>query len=306
MDPTGLTYDDVIEMAKKKMKAESSDWKYRIRNWGKSRWQQREQNLQKIAASVDGDTIVGLAQAGLVALGFDLGDYGKGGVDGDFGPRTKAAVKHFKGLIGEKRTEELDEKTIHAIYMAAIAGLTQDDLKSQPMGLIGKTRYWTREQWGAREPAGIVSMDPNKKGVILHQTDGPPNQSVSYIQDLHINKRKWSDIGYHFLIAGSGDIYEGRPIDKLGAHTGGKNTGNIGIAFMGKFTNLKTSAPLTEAQITSGWSLINSIESVLGIPHDEFHYSGHYLYNNEKPACPGYPVRKEFLPWTVRGGEVIK
>ena len=303
VDPTGLTYEDVVNMSLERMINEDMDLTYKLFNHGLSKWEQRKDNLMKLAENVDGDTLVGLAQAGLGALGYDLGP---SGIDGITGAYTKSAVEHFQGLIGEKRTGELDEKTRNAIHLAAISGLTQDDLKSKPMGLIGKSRYWTREQWGAHEPAGYVSMDPNKTGVILHQTDGSPNQSIKSIQNDHIKRRKWSDIGYHFLIAGSGYIYEGRPLDKLGAHVAGKNTGNIGISFMGKFTNSSTSTPMTEAQITSGWSLIRSIESVLGIPHGRSHYSGHYLYNNEKPACPGYPVRNEFLPWTVRGGEVIK
>ena len=44
----------------------------------------------------------------------------------------------------------------------------------------------------------------------------------------------------------------------------------------------------------------------LGIPHDRSHYSGHYLYNNENPHVPGYPVRKWNFYLGQLEGEVIK
>lgn len=53
------------------------------------------------------------------------------------------------------------------------------------------------------------------------------------IENLHISKFKWADIGFHFMIGPSGKVYEGRPIDFKGSHTGGLNTENIGIAFIG-------------------------------------------------------------------------
>ena len=42
--------------------------------------------------------------------------------------------------------------------------------------------------------------------------------------DLHMGpERGWADIGYHFVIDGSGRVFEGRHADVLGAHAGGAN-----------------------------------------------------------------------------------
>ena len=49
----------------------------------------------------------------------------------------------------------------------------------------------------------------------------------------HVEERKWSDIGYHLIIHRRGDIAEGRPIDRAGAHCRGANKHSVGIASVG-------------------------------------------------------------------------
>ena len=45
----------------------------------------------------------------------------------------------------------------------------------------------------------------------------------------------WCGIGYHFFIRKDGTVYEGRPLDMIGAHAGGNNYDSIGICFEGSF-----------------------------------------------------------------------
>ena len=68
---------------------------------------------------------------------------------------------------------------------------------------------------------------------------------VKGIQDFHQNVRGWSDIGYHFILDQEGRIYQGRPfldgsvnlanppVLAQGAHVGGANLGNVGVAMLG-------------------------------------------------------------------------
>jgi hypothetical protein len=76
----------------------------------------------------------------------------------------------------------------------------------------------------------------------VHHTEGP--RAVTWddavtemrlIQDFHQRGRGWIDIGYHFVIDGSGRIFQARPLSVVGAHTASNNDGNIGISFMGNF-----------------------------------------------------------------------
>jgi len=68
---------------------------------------------------------------------------------------------------------------------------------------------------------------------------------VKAIQNFHQDVRGWSDIGYHFILDQEGRVYQGRPfLDNRrnlstpprlaqGAHVGGFNVGNIGVAMLG-------------------------------------------------------------------------
>jgi len=77
--------------------------------------------------------------------------------------------------------------------------------------------------------------------IIIHCTDTRPNwwadksaqQKVDEVRRWHVQDRGWSDIGYHFLIDRDGTVVEGRPLERVGAHTKGKNTGTIGISLFG-------------------------------------------------------------------------
>src|SRR5262249_24830334 len=93
-------------------------------------------------------------------------------------------------------------------------------------------------------------------------SDPDPAATVRAIYFFHTITRGFGDIGYHLLIDEAGTVYEGRwsgtdrvPVfgPELGpdgrpqmvnaAHVGGFNSGNIGVALLGDFTNqLPTSA----------------------------------------------------------------
>ena len=61
----------------------------------------------------------------------------------------------------------------------------------------------------------------------------------------------YDDIGYHFMIDRDGKVYEGRSMAFKGAHVRYHNDRNLGIAFLGDYTN----APLTTAQLQTAYNL---------------------------------------------------
>lgn len=56
---------------------------------------------------------------------------------------------------------------------------------------------------------------------------------VAEIRKWHTRDRGWSDLGYHYLIDRDGTIAKGRPLEKAGAHTKGRNAKSIGISLFG-------------------------------------------------------------------------
>ncbi len=73
--------------------------------------------------------------------------------------------------------------------------------------------------------------------VVVHCTATPEGKqfTVADIRRMHL-ARGFSDIGYHFLIGLNGEIWTGRPIEKIGAHVKGHNTGSVGISYVGGVT----------------------------------------------------------------------
>lgn len=72
------------------------------------------------------------------------------------------------------------------------------------------------------------------KQIIVHCTASKEGQNltVEAVHNSHI-KNGWSGIGYHYLVAFDGTIYEGRKDDTIGAHAAPQNSDSIGICYVG-------------------------------------------------------------------------
>ena len=127
-----------------------------------------------------------------------------------------------------------------------------------------------RSEWGAREPNyPFKKHSPNK--ITIHHVGSSDNKpiiksfagknSIKSIESYHIDKRGWNNIGYHYIIAPNGDIYEGRPDDVVGAHVRNHNTNNIGINI---WCNSDIEVP-TDNQIKSLKELLNNLFKIYNI-----------------------------------------
>ena len=101
--------------------------------------------------------------------------------------------------------------------------------------------YVSRKGWGAKY--GIGSPDPGAEPrVVLHHSYKPflfensspisEIQAVRGIEEYHVRDNGWDGIGYNWLIAPSGRIYEGRGWKYKGAHAGPVNGSSIGICII--------------------------------------------------------------------------
>lgn len=59
--------------------------------------------------------------------------------------------------------------------------------------------------------------------IVIHHTAGNKTDTAASIINYHIKDvsqggRGWTDAGYHYLIDFAGNVHEGRPLDKVGAH----------------------------------------------------------------------------------------
>ncbi len=134
----------------------------------------------------------------------------------------------------------------------------------------------SRAQWGANEGLrrGRPDFAPINR-VIVHHTvtavDEPdPAARMRAIYAFHVRGNSWDDIGYNFVVDQAGRVYEGRaggfgPTGEdaagrgvVGAHAGGHNTGSVGVAILGTFSDDRTTpsdAALDAVAAVAAWKL---------------------------------------------------
>jgi N-acetylmuramoyl-L-alanine amidase-like protein len=103
----------------------------------------------------------------------------------------------------------------------------------------------TTKEWGAAPPRGTFAPRGPLRELVVHHTAFATSgiggtsfeaeaRHMREIQRWHFD-RGFITIGYHFVISPSGRVFAGRPVNALGAHTKGFNTGSVSICLMGNF-----------------------------------------------------------------------
>jgi len=155
-----------------------------------------------------------------------------------------------------------------------------------------------RADWGAAEPdldseEGAYDPVTNPGGwlvydqplpqvlttLIVHHSALPLSDGPREIQQLHLERKGFADIAYHFVIDDAGRIYEGRDLGVRGAHTGGHNTGTVGIVLLGNFQDAEPTPEQLDALRVLGACLIDV--------YDITHLAGHRDFQPGVTVCPG-------------------
>lgn len=202
---------------------------------------------------------------------------------------------------------------------------SEGPLKLSAMAVAPKPQIYSRAQWGANERMrdGKPKYGTIKTGFV-HHTVNANNYSASQVPALirgiyayHTQSRKWSDIGYNFLVDRFGRIWEGRAggVDKavVGAHTLGYNEVSFAMSAIGNFETAVPSAAVLDAYSKLfAWKL-----SMYDIPADATRLwvknkyfqaiNGHR--DAGSTACPGRHlyyrlsvIRKDARAIQVKGG----
>ncbi|WP_315117826.1 peptidoglycan recognition family protein [uncultured Clostridium sp.] len=114
---------------------------------------------------------------------------------------------------------------------------------------------------------------PNK--IIIHHPQFYGN--IEELNNLMINMG-YSMIGYNYYIRKDGSLWEGRPVEAIGANCYGQNTCSIGVCFEGDYDKDKI---MPEVQLNSGIELIKYLMK----KYDIKEVDGHRAYYNT--SCPG-------------------
>ena len=127
--------------------------------------------------------------------------------------------------------------------------------------------------------------------IIIHCAATPEGRDIKMetIKSWHVKGRGWSDIGYHYVIELDGTIKDGRPLERIGAHTKGHNATSIGICYVGGMDKDKNAKDTrTELQQVAMLNLLDSLQ-------DRFKKATIHGHNEfSAKACPSFDVQKEY------------
>ncbi|HMO34249.1 MAG TPA: N-acetylmuramoyl-L-alanine amidase [Lacibacter sp.] len=104
--------------------------------------------------------------------------------------------------------------------------------------------FTSRTGWGCPQAPWSPSLTTPTHLIVHHSAGGNTSSNwdgvVLAIWNQHVNTNGWSDIGYNWLIAPSGVLYEGRQGSSTqnvtGAHFCSTNTRTMGVCLLGTYT----------------------------------------------------------------------
>lgn len=141
-----------------------------------------------------------------------------------------------------------------------------------------------------REP---LTTRKETRYIVVHHVGKRGAFSVEDIHKMHLDRKcdpLMAGIGYHYYIRKDGEIYEGRPRWKKGAHVNDKvhhyNSVSVGICFEGDFNYDKMEGQQLEASIM--------LLSMLSLAYGNAPICTHH-YLDERRNCPGknFPFQKQ-------------
>ena len=135
----------------------------------------------------------------------------------------------------------------------------------------------------------ILNLDNMRKidKIIIHCSATPEARAVTVqeIEKWH-REKGYNGIGYHYIIGLNGEIWKGRDINIVGAHTVGQNANSIGISYVGGVDkSMKARDTRTAAQKIALLNLVKELKKQF--PNATIH--GHSEFANK--ACPSFDVK---------------
>jgi len=130
--------------------------------------------------------------------------------------------------------------------------------------------------------------------IIVHCAATPEGRDITVtdIRNWHTINNGWSDIGYHFVITLDGMVHRGRPINRVGAHVRGRNTGTIGVCYVGGVPNDGKMTPKDTRTPEQKVALEKLLVDLLDANPEISRISGHRDYAAK--ACPSFDATAEY------------
>jgi N-acetylmuramoyl-L-alanine amidase len=185
----------------------------------------------------------------------------------------EAANRHYSSPLLLNRTRHIEwrsfggAKGVVLDYVNTLDGpLRRIEIPAVARAGAREPNVVTRAEWGAdeslaRRTGGCERSFYPVQQLFVHHTvtsnyDPDPAATVRAIYHFHTQSRGWCDIGYNFLVAQNGQIFEGRwarsyrpwevhdgedGADRVvtGAHVSSFNSGSVGVSVLGNYQNTR-------------------------------------------------------------------
>ena len=150
-------------------------------------------------------------------------------------------------------------------------------------------------------------MDPSKiKYLTIHCAATPEGRDVKAETVSQWDIAKFGQVSYHHVIELDGTVVRTLQDNQVGAHTGGKNTGNIGICYIGGVDKLNKKAKDTRTP-QQKVALAKIVKQYLD-KYPNLIIKGHRDWPNVKKDCPSFEVarfmKEEYEELLVEKSEV--
>lgn|GEM_PF-1884538 len=204
------------------------------------------------------------------------------------------------------------EQVLHGETPRPIA-ITVNDRAATRGAIIQKVRelghgFVERSGWHAKPPGKPLERDWDYSMIALHHAGRSyscGNGADQMIETQKSHQRKYDDIGYHFGIDCSGNVYEGRDIRTKASGVELYNTGVISIVLLNNFTTdeeggdwvawgrgllgalgVSTTNRIPPSQIDAALNLVRALQSVFFLTR----LGGHKEFPGQRfegKICPG-------------------
>lgn len=132
------------------------------------------------------------------------------------------------------------------------------------------------------------------KYLTIHCAATPEGRDVKAATVTEWDKAKFGQTSYHFVVELSGMMVRTLADTKRGAHVGGKNTGNIGICYIGGCDkNMNPKDTRTKEQKVALRTLVRTYQE----RYPGIKVLGHNEWPGVKKACPSFDVSE----WLAAG-----
>lgn len=150
----------------------------------------------------------------------------------------------YNGAVGESDTEAREAGRKQLTSKEEVCEALQKKYPDEyELRRIQRTEAGQNLKWPYQYSKRIQKIIVHHTAETGVENGRTPEQVMRAIYRYHTVSRGWGDIGYHYVIAPDGEIYEGRAGGDyvVAGHAYCNNVGTIGIALMGNFNNQEPS-----------------------------------------------------------------